>query len=109
MRTHRLNKIKRADGFWIRLFGLMGKTRWPANYDGLWFPRCRGLHTAFTFLRPDLIFLKDDGTVVSIFKKAGPWRIWVDFSARQCLEIRSGFADRRSVRVGDRLLENGLG
>lgn len=108
MRTHRLDKIKQADGFWIRLLGLMGKTRWPAHYNGLWFAKCRGLHTAFTFLRPDLIFLTDDGTVVSIFKNARPWRAWVVLSARQCLEVRPGSVDRWSIRVGDRLLKNSL-
>ncbi|HVM33295.1 MAG TPA: DUF192 domain-containing protein [bacterium] len=103
MKTHRLNRGKVADGFWTRLVGLMGRRRWPAGFEFVRFPRCRYLHTCFTFLRPDIVFFKDDGTVVSMVRGAGPWKFWGDFSARHCLEAKPGFLQKHRLRAGDRL------
>jgi uncharacterized membrane protein (UPF0127 family) len=103
MKTHTIDRIKSADNFFSRLIGLMGRSHWPERYDVFLFRDCRYLHTWFTFLKPDLIFTKKNGKIVSVFEKAGSWRFFGSFSAKHSLEAKSGFVRRRGIKVGDRL------
>ena len=103
VKTHSLVRVKTADRFFQRLWGLMGRKTWPPRFDALYFPDCRAVHTWFTFVGPDLIFIKADGIIVSIIPRAGAWGFFGLVSARHCLEARPGFARRRRMRVGDRV------
>src|ERR1700722_13456795 len=100
MRTHVINRIKSADTFFSRFIGLMGRSRWPATADVFLFRDCRYLHTWFTFLKPDLIFVEKNGKIVSVSIMAAPWRFFGSFSARHSLEAKPGFVRRRGIKVG---------
>ncbi len=103
MKTHSLSRLKIADRFFPRLWGLMGRKTWPPQFDVLLFPKCGAVHTWFTFVNPDLIFVGADGTIVSIIPRANAWKFYGFFSARHCLEARPGFSKRRRMKVGDRV------
>jgi len=97
-------RVKHAHFFHLRLLGLMGRGKWPREYDGLWFPRCASVHTFFTFLRPDLLFLNREYRVLSLHPKALPWRFWWGpRGSFGCLELPLGEARKRGWCVGTNL------
>jgi uncharacterized protein len=108
-----IGRIGRAEGFWTRLVGLMGRRRWPSRYEGLLFPRCRSIHTFFTFLRPDLVFLDKDEKILKIVPSARPWRVFLGpRGCLHCLELPRGRAVEFRLEINDRLgpdLETGTG
>ena len=102
MKKVRLSRVRRAEAFLIRLIGLMGRTMWPRGYVGLWFPRCRSVHTFFTFLRPDLLFLGKNNKILTIFPAAGSWRVFIGPSGtKSCLELPRGTVKRLGLKKGD--------
>ena len=95
-------KILIAKNFTIRLFGLMGRTTWPINYDGIYFPRCRSVHTFFTFLRPDLLFLDKNHKILRVHLSAGPWLVFIGpIHSDGCLEIPRDSFRRFGLKEGD--------
>ena len=98
----RLNNILVARTFKFRLMGLMGKRKWPAACGGLFFPECRSLHTFFTFLKPDLVFVDKSRKILKIVPSASPWNIFggpdrcVD-----CFELPQGLALKLGMRLND--------
>jgi uncharacterized membrane protein (UPF0127 family) len=83
----------------FRIF--LAKRTWPDAYDALWFPHCASVHTCFTFLRPDLLFLDRDYVILSLFSRAKPFRFWFGPSASYgCLEIPPGAAKKHEWWVG---------
>jgi uncharacterized protein len=94
-------RIKPALSFGLRLRGLMLKTQWPRDYDGLWFPQCASVHTFFTFLKPDLIFLDKSYRVAAVHTEASAWRLCFGPKGTfGCLEIRGGEVLKRGWSVG---------
>lgn len=108
MATRTLERIRTADSYFPRLAGLMGRKRWPGACSGIFFPRCRSVHTFFTFLRPDILFLDKTYKIGKIFPSSAPWRVWLGAKdSRHCLELREGAARRLGLKVGDRILLKG--
>ncbi|HJT23410.1 MAG TPA: DUF192 domain-containing protein [bacterium] len=90
-----------AEGFFIRFRGLMARGRWPSTWRGIYFPRCASVHTFFTFLKPDILFLDKNLKILKIFPSAAPWRIFLGPSgSRHCLEVPGGSARRLKLKNG---------
>jgi len=69
-------RMKVADSFGLRGMGLMGKASVPEAYGaGLFFPKCRSLHTCFMRFPLTILFLDADGQVLDIRKEVAPWRM----------------------------------
>lgn len=100
-----LQGVRSADGFAARLLGLMGRKSWPSGHRGLFFPRCRAVHTFFTSLRPDLVFVDKDQKILKIFQSAESGRFfWGPGASRHCLELPDGTVPELGLQVGDRVL-----
>ena len=81
--------------------GLMGRRRWPSTYGGIYFPECRSVHSFFTFLGPDILFLDKNLKILKIFPSARPWRIFLGPpGSRHCLELPAGESKRLGLRKG---------
>lgn len=101
MKAQKFTGILAAEGFFIRLRGLMARRRWPISYRGIYFPKCGSVHSFFTFLKPDILFLDKRLKITKIFPSAGPWRFFLGpFGSRHCLEIPGGSARRLGLKVG---------
>lgn len=105
MKPKRIKNIRRAEAFFTRLVGLMGRRKWPSGREGLFFPRCRSLHTFFTFLKPDLVFVDKNGRILEIIVAAGPWRVFNGpRGSVACLELPRGRAKRLGIRMKDLII-----
>jgi uncharacterized membrane protein (UPF0127 family) len=81
----------------------MGKREWPKGWDGICFPRCRALHTFFTFLEPDIVFLDKEHKILKIIPSAGSWRVfWGPAGCQHSLELPSGTAKKLKLKNGRR-------
>jgi uncharacterized protein len=94
--------IHSAATFFPRFWGLMGKREWPGGWGGIYFPDCRSLHTFFTYLRPDIVFLDKQRKILKIIPLAGPWRtFWGPLGSQNCLELPGGTAEKLTLKTGD--------
>lgn len=101
MRSLSLQNILTAGTFWPRFLGLMGMRNWPPGAKGLFFPHCRSVHTFFTFLKPDLVFMDKTRTILEIVPSAGPWRLfWGPPESEHCLELPRGSCGKLRLKVG---------
>lgn len=99
-------RASRAVGFLDRLLGLQFRHRWPESHDGLLFPDCAAVHTLFTFLKPDILFLGPGGRVLSVRERVPAWRILSGpRGTRETLEIPGGTARRMHIRPGNRRVD----
>jgi len=90
-----------AKNYKDRLMGLMGRTAWPGYYDGIYFPKCRSVHTFFTFLRPDLLFLDKNHKILHVYLSAKPWQIFIGpIYTDGCLEIPREAARQWGLKEG---------
>lgn len=101
MNSRKLKGIRTAEGFLSRLLGLMGRTQWPKPHRGIHFPRCGSVHSFFTFLKPDILFLDKNSKILKIFPSAGPWRVFIGPpGSRHCLELPGRDALRLGLKKG---------
>jgi uncharacterized membrane protein (UPF0127 family) len=91
-----------ADRPLARMRGLMGRSGLPAG-EGLLLRPAPSIHTAFMRFPIDALFLDRSLRVLAVVERLRPWRTASKRSARAVLELASGEAARRGVRVGDRL------
>lgn len=77
-----------ASSFVRRLRGLMGTKQYPQQYDVLYFPRCRAIHTIGMRYPIDVVFLDSKGAVCAYHTcvKPGRWLIGAR-SVRGVLEL----------------------
>ncbi len=102
--VHEIGNILEARRFHERLLGLMGRRNWPSSHRGIWFPQCRSVHTFFTFLKPDLLFMDRNLNILEIFPSAGVWRVFVGpKGTTHCLEMPSGYVQSNQLKVGDQI------
>ncbi|HEY8313883.1 MAG TPA: DUF192 domain-containing protein [Candidatus Baltobacteraceae bacterium] len=93
--------VEIARGRLERLIGLIGRVS-VASDAGLWFDRCRAIHTLFVRAPLDVIWLDRDLRVVEMAINVRPWTFAVTCSkAHSVLELGSGAT--RDVLVGDTL------
>jgi uncharacterized membrane protein (UPF0127 family) len=92
-----------ADTPAIRMRGLLGRKDLPRG-EGILLQPAPSIHTFFMRFPIDVVFLNDDMEVVGIRSNLGPWRAISCRGAKSVLELAAGEAERRGVRIGDRLL-----
>ncbi len=100
-----IRRVLMMETFGQRLLGLMGRTRWPGPWEALCFPNCRAVHTFFTFLKPDILFLDGEKRILRVFEKVGPRKVfWGPSASRYCLELPGGFILENKLSEGDVVL-----
>jgi uncharacterized membrane protein (UPF0127 family) len=82
--------------------GLLGRRKLPSG-EGLLLRPASSVHTLFMRFSIDVVFLDRDGEVVKIAASVRPWRTAGARGAKAVLELPAGEAERRELRVGDRL------
>ena len=95
-------RAKVASSLLDRCRGLLGTISLSMD-DGLWITPCRSVHTFFMTYPIDILFLDDQGVVLSR-KTLLPWRLsaW-ERRAQGVLELAAGKIAQSKTDVGDRL------
>jgi uncharacterized membrane protein (UPF0127 family) len=95
------DKIKIAEGFFNRLFGLIFEKE-LSNSEGLLFESCNSIHTLGMKYCIDAAFLNKSNEVIAIFCSLKPFRFTPFIKdASKVLEFNSGFIKSASLEVGD--------
>jgi uncharacterized membrane protein (UPF0127 family) len=89
-----------ADGFTLRLRGLLGRDELPSG-DGIWIRPATSIHMFFMRFPIDAVFLDRDGTVVKLVEGLKPWRLATCRGARSVIELAHGEILRRQLELGD--------
>ena len=64
---------RRAEGFFERLLGLMGRKSFPGG-DALVFDNCNAIHCCFMRMEIDAVFIDREGRAVRCCHSLKPWR-----------------------------------
>ena len=97
-----------ALSLWQRFRGLMMRKA-LAPGEGMFFPRCSGVHMFFMRFPIDLVYVNADKEVVKIVEAIKPWRMSWCPGARSVLELEAGRAGHVGVQLGDKLLFEHVG
>lgn len=81
-----------------RMRGLLGRRALPAG-EGLLLHPTASVHTAFMRFPIDVVFLDRDLRVVKLVESLRPWRMASARRARSTLELATGQAAARGIRV----------
>ncbi len=96
-------KIKIADTFCGRFFGLMRKEKLPKGY-GLLLAPCNGIHMLFMKFSIDAIYIDKNFVIKKIVPNLKTWfGISFCFNAWGVVEVTAGEAERLNLKVGERL------
>ena len=91
--------VRRADGFFSRLAGLLFMA--PLLPDqGLLLVPCAAVHTAFMRYAIDVVFLDRFGVVKKVVHDLKPWRVASCSQSWQTLELAAGESTRLQLEVG---------
>ena len=82
--------VRRADTWRARLLGLALRR---TTDHALYFPRCRSVHTIGMRFALDLVWVREDGSVVRIDHAVGPFRVRSCRDADGVVETPAGAAD----------------
>jgi uncharacterized membrane protein (UPF0127 family) len=95
---------RRAESFFERLLGLMGRKNFPADRDALVFEDCNAIHCCFMRMAIDVIFVDSSGHVVKCCHSLKPWRLAFG-GAKACtvIELPAGTLLENKTEPGDRL------
>lgn len=94
--------VRRADGFFSRLRGLLFAPALKPG-EGLLLVPCASVHTAFMRYPIDVIFLDRAGRIRRIVPRLAPWRAAASIGAHQTLELAAGEAARLGLQAGQSL------
>ena len=93
-------RVRRADGWLDRTLGLLPRSA-LAPGEGMWFARCRGVHTLGMRLALDVLFVDRGGRVVRVAAAVPPGRWHVgDPAADAIAEFGAGFATAAGIVPG---------
>ena len=96
-------QARKAESFWARLVGLMGRSSMEEG-EGLLLSPCASVQTLFMRFSIDVIFMDKDAKVVKVAPALRPFRLALGGrGAREALEVTAGTAARSDTAVGDRL------
>jgi len=94
---------RKAESFWARLVGLMGR-RGLEEGEGLLLSPCSSVQTFLMRFPIDVIFVDGEARVVKVTPTLGPFRLaFGGRGARDALEVAAGTAARSETTVGDHL------
>ncbi len=97
------DRVRIADGFFARLWGLQGKKELNEG-EGLLIRPCRQIHTFNMRFSLDVLFLSEEGIVVHIVPFLGENAISEYIrAAYQVVELRSGTLCGKNVSVGEKI------
>ena len=100
-------QARKAESFWARFVGLMGRRRLEEG-EGLLIAPCSSVHTFFMRFPIDVIFMDREGKVVKVAPALAPFRLALGGrGGRDVLEVTAGTAARSNTAVGDRLAVEG--
>ena len=96
-------QARKAESFWARLVGLMGRSGLKEG-EGLLLSPCASVQTLFMRFPIDVIFMDRDARVVKGAPALKSFRLALGGrGAREALEVAAGTAARSDTAVGDRL------
>ena len=101
-------KLIVADNFVTRLRGLLGRSLLPDD-TALLIIRCNCVHTFWMRFPIDVIFLDQEGTVLSVIDNVPARRVIANYKAWQVLECGAGQAQVRAICPGTFLEFNQCG
>jgi len=95
-------KVRVAESLLERAIGLLATPRLGAG-EGMYLVPCKSIHTFFMRYPIDVLFLDDQGTILSQ-DTLRPWRVssW-HAKSRAVLELAEGTLKFSETRVGDRI------
>jgi len=95
------DRARRAESFWSRLRGLLGRSRLEPG-EGMIFEPCTSIHMFGMQFPIDVIHLSRHGEVVRVIPNLKPNRlgpyVW---RSRTVIELPVGVAEATETRVGD--------
>ncbi|MGF7185891.1 hypothetical protein GGQ84_001984 [Desulfitispora alkaliphila] len=96
--------FERADSFFTRLKGLIGRTELPTG-SGLIIKPCNSIHTFFMKFPIDVIFLDEKGRALKLQEKVTPRKVILPVKNATCvLEMPTGCINNTNTVVGDQLI-----
>lgn len=97
------DRIRLADTFVLRLFGLLPRTGLESG-EGLLITPCNSVHSIGMRFEFDAIFLDADNRVVHAMDRMKPMRLSpVVWKAKAVLECPAGTIESAQIKVGDQL------
>ena len=94
--------VRRAESAWMRAAGFIGRAR-VSPEEGLWFDRCRAIHTLGVREPLDVLFLDDRGRVLQI-AVVPPSKVAVINPHAACVvEFGYGTISENNVLLGDQI------
>jgi uncharacterized membrane protein (UPF0127 family) len=99
-------RVGLATAFWPRLKGLLGRRKLDAD-EGIYFPNCSSIHMLGMLFAIDVLYVDSEMKVLRVVENLRPWRLSMCVGARGVVELSSGVARARDVRVGDPLRLDG--
>ncbi|NYF22998.1 hypothetical protein HDC36_004488 [Xanthomonas sp. JAI131] len=97
-----LHSVWRADTWWLRLRGLLGRAPLQSG-QGLLIEPCNSVHTFAMGYALDLLFLDRDGHVLEWRERVRPWRGAACLRAHATLELAAGSLQALQPTRGERL------
>lgn len=96
-------KIEKADTFFKRLRGLIGRKNLPPNH-GLLIAPCNSIHMMFMQFAIDAVFIDKNFVIKKISRNLKTWTgLAICFGAWAVVEISAGEAARLNLQVGQKL------
>ena len=96
-------KIEKADTFFKRLRGLIGRNKLPQGC-GLMIAPCNSIHMLFMKFDIDAIFIDKNFTIKKIAENVRTWTgIAICIDAWAVIEVSAGEASRLNLSVGQKL------
>jgi uncharacterized membrane protein (UPF0127 family) len=95
------DKVYKADRFFKRMIGLMGKKDIAEN-EGLLIYPCRQIHTFFMRFPIDVLFLSKSGEILFLKEKMEPG--FVSPSVKDCfyvLELKGGTISKKGIGLSE--------
>ncbi len=97
------DRIRKADHYFSRLFGLLPKSSLEPG-EGLWIYPCNDIHSIGMRFRFDALFLDKELRVVHLVEDMGPWKVTpIIRQAKSVLELGSGVIAQTGTQLGDQL------
>ncbi|MCC4598253.1 DUF192 domain-containing protein [Xanthomonas campestris pv. phormiicola] len=97
-----LHSVWRADTWWLRLRGLLGRAPLQSG-QGLLIEPCNSVHTFAMGYPLDLLFFDRDGHVLEWRERIRPWRGAACLRAHATLELAAGSLQALQPTRGERL------